>query len=315
MSDSKQSSNLMAFGFLFTLIAVVALIALILTNSSADTQQNASVTEAPPAFNNDMVVATSTLGTHASSISPSPHSTKTLYVHGTVTDPNGCETIDNTTLWDIAFYSTVLADEACIADEQQCYQPAASGLTFTDCSGPTDTTLTYEFQVPLQYFADAAGWTSYAKVNDPTLDPVQSDTDSTTTTIASLYAINVNETSVEYGEQIVGATYASGVGVTVQNWGNVDGLDPLVSQNNASGDTEDPATGRWLCTVGTMPVTATTISNAIAGTYTAMSNTPTAVDISIPQATAADDVLSDVDFYTKLTIPEGVGGTCSSVLV
>lgn len=332
MSDSKQSSNLMAFGFLFTLIAVVALIALILSNSSADTVQNAAITPATPVLTDDMTVATSSYGTAAATVTPVAGTTKTIYVHGSVTDDNGCETIDSETYWDAAVYRTTAqtsAGAACSADGNDCIQPTGTFAFATNpaggmsCVDSDDLVMSYQYTADLQYFADATiptadthsadTWTAYVKVTDP--ESSATDTDTQTFEVDNLFALNVEDTTVEYGEIALGGTSATPVGTTISNYGNVVGLDPYVSQINAAADTGD-STGRWDCTVGFIPVTGTTWSSTSGGTYSAMTNSGVITDLSIALAASALDVDAQEDVFTKLTIPaSGVGGSCESTLV
>ena len=321
----------MAFGFLFTLIAVVALIALILSNSAADTTQNATVDPSAPVLSGMTISTTSaygaTIGAEPATISLTAGTTKTVYVHGIVTDANGCQTLDTNSQWDATVYRTnVSGTTACSAAGQDCYAftggDVARGAGAATCADSNDTEMDYAFTVPLQYFADATvasadsfsatTWTAWVSITD---DETLNDTDSLTFEVGKLLALNVDETSVEYGALALGEDSFSNAGsataVTIANYGNYEALDPVVSQAAA-----------WDCTIpagaGSDIAIANTdwsLADAEGGTWTDMTTSPASLNLNIAQAASELDVAATEDVYMKLTIPSvGVGGTCSSQL-
>ena len=329
MSDStKQSSNLMAFGFLFTLIAVVALIALILSNSAADTEQNATIDPSAPVLSEMTVSIISEYGaTAGGTITPTAGTTKSVYVHGVVTDDNGCETLDTNAQWDATLYRTnVASGSACTADEQNCYAftgaNVARGAGTDTCADSNDTDMDYAFTVPLQYFADATvasadsfsatTWTAWVSITD---DETLNDTDSLTFEVGKLLALNVDETSVEYGALALGENSFSNAGsatpVTIANYGNYEALDPVISQAAA-----------WDCTIpngiGSDIAIANTdwsLTAAEGGSWTNMTNSPASLDLDIAQAASSLDAAATEDVYMMFTVPSvGVGGDCTSQL-
>jgi hypothetical protein len=311
MADSKQGSTNMMFGLMFTLIAIVALIALILSRSSADSaSQTASVENTAPVINS-ATISLSSQGEAATEVDLTESSTKTVYLWGTATDNNSCKQIDDGTAdWEGFFgKDDVIVDiSGCLPDNLSCYQDVTADIS--GCSATTTTQVTYEFSFPIQYYADgtdvggqyvARHWEGWVQVNDGTTTDVATTT--STFEVNTLSGINASETSLSYGSLGLGATSAA-VSVELINTGNNNVLDPYVSMS-----------ADWTCDVGTIAVAQTKYDTASGGAYaTSLSTTPTAVNMDIAKSTNGTD--SSELLYTKLTVPStGTYGSCTATFV
>jgi len=328
MTDSsKGNTSYMAFGFLFTLIAVVALIALILTNSSADNvSSTGTIGNASPTITN-LTISTSTYGTAASPVALTAGTTTTVYVNGTGNDNNGCGQIDKATgtgaslgdadsKWEGVLYRTSIGSQTCTPSNTNCYTittadaDLASGSNLcTDASGGSDLSTQFEFDVPLQFFADATdtgsspdlastNWTAWVKVTD---DWGGTGTASTTTDVSTTNGLTMVTGSITYPSTALGAE-SSEQTVTLTNTGNNNTFDPYVSMS-----------ADWSCTIGSIVKGNTKWSVLTEGAQTSLTTSPAAINLDIAKSTGTG---SNGSFYTKLTIPStGVGGSCTSTLV
>lgn len=307
------------YGVLFSVIALVALIALIIVSSSADdVSQTAAVTSAAPTVDS-VTIALTSLGSSASAIDLTENTTTTVYIHGTASDSNGCEHIDDadggSSTWAVAFYRTSVAGgSSCTANNSNCYQDTEVDADITNCtSGGSDLSVDYEFDIDVRYFADATDassspdyssttWTANVNITD---DAAETGSSSATTEMNTLKAINV-DSSVDYGTMALGAN-SSEQDITLTNTGNDNDLDPTIEQASV-----------WSCTVGTIAVSAlhwNTVSGE--GYWAGTTTTVSGVDLdnfSIIKATTTAHGSTD-DVYTTLRLPTtGVGGSCTSVL-
>jgi hypothetical protein len=325
--SSRGSQTYMAFGLLFTLIAVVALIALVLSQSSADNvSETAYVTNVNPSISN-LTIATSSYGGAASTLTLTPSTTTTFFVHGTGTDTNGCGQIDDAdgngttaSKWEGKFYRTsVSGAETCTANNLNCYtittedtDLSGNGNACTDATGGSDSSLAFQFDIPVQFYADATvaaslpdyastNWTAWVKVYD---DQGGTGTATATTEVDTLKAIGLEASSETYPSTAFGAQSAEQT-INVYNRGNYDDLDLSVSQSAV-----------WSCTIGTIPIANLKHSVTSGGAQTDMSATPANLNLNIDKSITGVDTSSTGTFYTKLTIPaSGVAGTCTSTLV
>ena len=251
-------------------------------------------------------------GSDQSSISLVENSTKTVYIHGSASDVDGCIEIDAIGQWTVkAFRENMTDQQNCTADKNNCYS-ATSG-SIDNCSGGADTDLDYEGSMNIQYYADAtdAGssyssevWVSFVKVID---DTSKAGYTTDTWEMSSLIALNVTS-SINYGTIALGADSAEQT-ITFTNTGNRDI------------DADQTATGNMTCTgpgSSGIAVGAAHISATQGFTYgtgdQALTTTATTVNMSLAQRTD-DATPSTDDWYAILRMPAtGVGGTCTNTV-
>ena len=316
---SSSNSAYMAFGLLFTIIAVIALVALILNNSgAASISSSGSVTNAAPTLDTPTISATSG-GVALDPIVLTAGTTTKVYIHGTITDNNGCEDIDSLDGSEdltVALYkSDATNGKACTANNLDCYQPTEVAGDLTGCTaGGADLTTEYETDVDIQFYAHATAagvdpdhsldhWVATVDVTDANGGTVSAS--SANTEIAQLKGLSISSGSISYGGVALGGTSAEQT-VTVVNEGNKDNFDPNILQ-----------TADWSCTIGTMDVgqvhwNLTALQAYASGTAV----TGSAVSMNMNIAKTTDGTDSTGNFYTQLQIPStGVGGSCTSSLV
>lgn len=260
----------------------------------------------------DTITAAQTSGGSESSFNLTENATTTLYVHGTITDTDGCEDVAvNGTVTGKFYRTNVAGADLCSTDNNQCYSINNANCTKTGCSGPGDNTFNYECTKQIQYYADsttlggfsATDWT--AKITA---------TDQATTTGSATDAIEMNTlvaldipANVSYGS-IALDTVSSEQTLVVTNTGNsaldiqvqVDGAmacDGQGSQNVPGGHAHYSMT-----------------SGFIWGSGTALSTTLTEVEFNL--APRIDEVNPRTkDLYLKLKMPvSGIRGSCTNTL-
>jgi hypothetical protein len=300
------------YGIIFVVISVIGLVALSVVLSRADTvSQTGSVTNDDPSIDS-ITISESSLGSADSSLTLTENANKTIYVHGTATDNNGCEDIDDTAsaTWGARLYRTGVGNN-CTASDNNCYTITPANEDITGCSaGGSDLNVVYEFDFDLKYFADAtdAGsspdfssseWTAGVKVTDN--NNGDSNFATTTAEVATLKALNVTSDK-SYGEVALGATSAEQT-LTITNTGNDDDLDPTIEQAST-----------WSCTIGTIPQDQLHWSDTSSFAYAdATSVTSSAVDLN--DASIEKGAGGTHEIYTQLYISTtGVGGSCTSTL-
>lgn len=339
MADPKQKqmsqeSIHIIYGVLFAILALGALVALMLMRSSTDSSsQSSGVTNAVPTFNVVKVGSATDVTTYNSEAATitftNESATNNIFVHGKVTDNNGCtEVMRRTTStggqWTLAVYRTnVTSGSSCTANNNDCYQYNAAAaeaiMTEDTCvEDGTDVEHQFEFTVPLQYYADptspsaptysATDWTASVGVTDSIGGAATAGTD--VFDVPTLNALNVSAT-VNFSDDSGGSSLALGFtptttqesSFTVTNTGN-NTIDVQVS-----GTALDCATGYTDIPVGNSKW-ATAASTAYAS-MTALSATPATADVNIARSNNGATATGTV--YWKLAIPStGVGGTCSS---
>lgn len=331
----------MVFGFLFTLIAVVALIALLVTKSGADTTtQEFSITNINPAIPT-LTISSTSFGTAYTPVTLLENVGKTIYVHGTASDQNGCGQIDvvngsglgagvtDSSLWTGRFYRTNLAGgQDCTPNQSNCYWITMENADLavagrdqcTDAGGGSDQALEFEFDQLVNYYADATDansvpdysatdWTAYISIID---DQGGSTSATATTEVATLSALDTVTSAITYAATAWGDTTPQ-KSITIENTGNYNALDPMISQEAV-----------WACNIGVIPIgnVKWSIVSDQDPAYdpntdqTTLTNVATAINLNITKSqTGVPGPGSEGTFYTRLTVPnQGIGGTCNSTL-
>jgi len=276
----------------------------------AKTQENSAPTIT------SMTLSESSGGAALSSINLIDGSTKHVYVHGSITDADSCEQINDvsgTSTWSVVFFRTDVANaQLCTPDNRDCYQLTENNTNLSHCDGPGDTSLDFEMDIPIAYYADATDvssspdhattdWTVFVEV----IDDNEASTSSTITTeLNTLKALNA-DAMINYGVLDLD-TASTEQTVTLTNTGNNDSLIPLISD-----------TLGWTCTVGTMGPERVHYNASQALGWengTAVTATPTQmIGVSLLKSSGTP---AQAPVYFTLRLPEGgLGGDCSSTLV
>lgn len=310
--DNPVKKNLGARRLLWLVLAVAAVLVLLLllryVSKTDDTGQTVTVGNSNPTVDT-VNVAIISGGDDQATITLVENSTKTIYIHGTATDNNGCNNVDTPANWTVKIYRTDRTS-GCSADDNDCYLVAtATDLALTNCTGAGDMTLSYEATDTLQYYADAtdagspnAATTWSAKVT-ATDEDTGSGMGSDTFEMNSLVALGATA-SINYGTLGLGETSAEQT-LTVTNTGN-RAIDSAQTGDDMSCDG-----------VGSDPVDITQAHWSFTGSFawgdgTALANTGGDIDLDLAQRTGA---ASTKDMYLLLKLPAtGVEGVCTNTV-
>jgi hypothetical protein len=260
-----------------------------------------------------VTVSTTSLGSSVgATYTPTESTNRTIFVHGTFTDLNGCELADNVTLWTLSLYRSGVAtsnNECTTASAYSCYQAnEPANVAITSCSGATDTVGTYEWTLSsLVYYADptdtgtysAQNWIPHVRIVDDSSSAVEST--ASTFEIATLASIDVSS-SITYGSVAVGAN-SSQQTATVWHMGNKGAMDAFVKVG-----------GDMTCTTGTVAAGQVRYSLTTGFTYasgTAMTTTDANIDLNM---TAGSSGTAQSSVYLMLNLPSagGYSGTCTN---
>ena len=314
---SEKSSATMTLGIIFAVIALAALIALMMSLSSADDSSGTvNVLNATPTVDQVNIALTSG-GANVDPMVLQTEGVTKFYIHGAASDNNGCEQIDTVTggggsSWEVKLFRTTATNGfGCTADANNCYDVPEDNADVTNCTaGGGDLTVDYEFDVDVQFYAEAtdAGSQPDHAATDWTVEVQVTDDDSATgigaitPELQTYKSLNVN--NVNYGALNVGATSTEQT-MVVTNKGNYNTLDIALSQ-----------AADWTCTIGTIPkgnVHWNTTSGQGYGSGTAVTGTDANINSDIAKSTNGTD--SNYNVYMTLQLPaNGVEGTCNSTL-
>ncbi|MBI2484447.1 hypothetical protein HYV71_04665 [Candidatus Uhrbacteria bacterium] len=317
------------YGAMFSVIALAALVAVVKTYLDANNtvSQTASVTNATPSItvnlSDNAASTTSNYSDASTTVTLTENSGKSVYVHGTATDTNGCDDITKANAtWDLVVYRTNLAaTSTCSADNANCYKDASeSTLTTSGCTaGGSDTGLNYEFgPISLQFYADATdastysgtNWTAYVTVDDANSSgSVASSTD--TFEVASTNALDASGQTLAYGSVALGAL-SSEQSITVSNTGNRQ-IDATVSSTDFScaNDTSiDLATVDALGATTTSRAASTTLTD-----YGKVRNSGSEITLDTSLAQQSSNTSSTDTLYFRFEAPSsGAGGACTATV-
>lgn len=324
MSKSKTmktapQSNILPFltAILFGVAALLVIFIFVSLNSQGDTTTpTVDIENATPTVAN-VQISTSSYGNQESSLNLTEATTTEFYVHGMITDNNGCVDVATSGSAKIYFYDTqytfCLSD---FADDARCYIGdmndancsfgSATGTYENPCNGGTDTNVSFQCQFDVHHFADATGAGGTFEAFDWEGRLVATDgaaftsSSSATSTIEVLTAIDVGST-INYGALNLSAT-SSDIGLVVRNTGN-EQIDVNIS-----------GTSMPCSEIGTINVAQQkySLTSSIAySSKTALSGTPTLVEFNLNRQTTAA-TLSTTTLYNQIQLPsEGVAGTCT----
>jgi hypothetical protein len=228
MLERKNGDRLLlVLGVLFTIIALIAVIALVRMQSKAgvDTNQTVNTGNTDPVVDS-VVVAASTGGSQIASFTPNEGAVKHIFVHGSVSDGNGCSDITSV---DVTLFRTGVT-YSCSANDNNCYTAQILAVALTNCSGAGDNTADYEADISVKNYVDptdagaphaADTWEAYALVTDAAVatGDNSSGISGTSFEVASVAAFTLNTGTIDYGTLGLGDTSLEKT-LTFTNTGN-----------------------------------------------------------------------------------------------
>ncbi len=259
---------------------------------------------------NSVTTTSSSGGSETSSFTLIENSTTTVFVHGTITDPDGCADVATNGSVTGKFYrSNHSFGDGCSADNNDCYVFTNAICTKTNCDGtPEDTTFNYECSIPIQYYADTTT-TGPHSASDWTAKIIA--TDAATASGSATDAIEMNST--------VALDVTPSINYGTNDLGSESGEQSLVVTNtgNTAIDIDLSVNGSMNCSSGQITPDRVHYSRDSSFAYSqkpALSTTPTELELDL--ANRSDDAApSTKNAYFKLVTPStGVGGSCSNTL-
>jgi len=273
---------------------LIAIFVIGLKISSADTATGqATIVNAAP------TVGTVTLWNQAgadAAITLTAGSTVTVTCNATLTDNNGYSDIDSASA---TLYHSTSSSGA--ADDENVHYTNSSCTLGTNTSA-TDVPVTCSFT--LNYMALNGTWTCNITADDGTATASGTDTN----TVNSLAALDVVETTINFGSMSLGSNSSTAQYINITNTGNIQ-IDAQFSGTDYS------------CTIGTIPVGNTRYSlsslpyDNMTTSLTTSAVTQTNFDLGVRGVATSDGVDSKKNEYWTILIPStGVGGTCTNTI-
>ncbi|MBI4250220.1 hypothetical protein HY622_01380 [Candidatus Uhrbacteria bacterium] len=288
---------LIAIPFLLAAIFFVFMVSIHSTNGAS-----------PPVV--DTVTAAATSGGSESTLTLTENTATSVYVHGSISDADGCADVATNGTVTTKFYRTNHSSGAsCSADNNDCYTILNAACTKSGCDGPEDHFFNYQCTAAIQYYADttvtgthtATDWSATVTATD-SLGTSASSTD--TIEMNSTVALTASPSSLSYGEIALGGQ-STEQSVTLTNTGNI-GIDINVTVD-----------GAFACTTGVLPSDAAHYSMTQGFSYaagTALSTQSTQIEFDLAPRTN-DAVPKTKNLYLLLQAPTtGAGGICSNML-
>lgn len=315
-TTSSRNNVHLIYGIAFTVIALVALISLVILKSRADNSAaSVTVTNSSPAVDS-ITFSASSYGTAETPFTPT-EAVQTRYVHGFISDVNGCIEINSsgtTTMTHVKlFRSSATNGTNCTADSNDCF--VLTNTQVDQCSGGGDTISRYQataYGIP--YWIDATdassasysaqSWVAWARVVDVNNGSGTADT-AGDLEVATLTALDV-ASSASFGSVAIGGD-SSEVIIQATNTSNEDFIDTQVS------GTDFACPNNTSIQVGQVRYASTTgfaYANGVALTSGA-----TTLNSNISQRTN-DASVSSTPTYWILRVPSiGVAaGSCTSTI-
>src|SRR3989338_8082959 len=206
-----MSNTIKIFGTLIT-ISFLLIIGIVLRyTQAADVSTSAEIQNTPPTVDTIRFATTaySADDLTSSGILPNVGTTRTIHINGQIHDDNGEADIASSTL-NLVFHKTT-ATNTCTADQNDCYRITTCTTDYTQGS---DTEISYNCEVPIQYFIDATdeasiypedNWSAYVEVED---FATAQGTLSATIEVNSLLALNLPD-GIDYGTRSLGEQSSS----------------------------------------------------------------------------------------------------------
>lgn len=309
-TKKSQGTLYVSLGVVFTLIALLALFAIVQLKTHANSAlETADVGNTAPVVDSVTVSDTSGSGDISTTgFTPNEGTDKTLYVRGTVEDANGCSDIAQV---DVKVFRSGVTN-FCSDDDNNCY--STSTTTFTGCTGAGVDTADFEVAIPQRFYIDP---TDSGPYNGQTWRVYTTVTDNSSAVgsyhgpdypVNSVAAFSVSPSTISYGTVALGDTSAEQT-VTFTNTGNRD-EDSLVSADhdmtsNLSGYNDIPASN----------VHASTTEGFSYSDPTSLAITTSDQDLPIGLVKETTPSPTTADSYWLLQMPSsGVNGTYTNTL-
>lgn len=304
-------------GILLCILCFLLLIFVSFNSEGETTITTVDVNNAQPVVSN-VIIATSSYGNAAASLNLTEAQTTPVFVHGLLTDNNGCEDISPSGTVEVFFFRTnsSVCPNNPVQDEKECYYANQNSVNCSfgttdsgnqnQCvSGGTDTTVSFECQFDVYFFADATGsggtynasnWSGLIIADDVSVGPAAQS--SSTAEIEVLTAISVSS-SINYGNVSLNAS-SSDVGLGVRNTGNEEldvnfaGLPMPCSLIGTI------AVGQQRYATGSVDYNAKTV----------LTGSSTLFELNLPRQTTVSTFSTDT-IYWQIKLPaSGVAGQC-----
>ncbi|MFH1286898.1 MAG: hypothetical protein ABII02_04070 [Candidatus Magasanikbacteria bacterium] len=249
-------------------------------------------------------------GDQTTEINLSEGVTTSVYVYGVITDADGCEDVDESSLKLTFYRSGMTSSTLCFEDDENCYQLREdnNSCDMSGCSGSTDNTSDYTCTVPVEYFADPTDAGTYSAENWIASVRISGEVDglSATTTqsteINSLSSLGLSAT-IDYGTLVFGTTSTEDAVLVVTNFGNTS-IDLEVAGTDFS------------CTTGSVAVDLQRFSSSSGVSYEDMYQSVSSgleyvgFDLA-PQTVSTTAATSGLYFKIYTTSSLGLAGSCT----
>lgn len=299
--DNSTNMRESLVGFFVIVIGIIAFAIVVYadTTNTSVTVTNASPSITQVSFNdgNDITLTESTFVWASATID--------------VQDTNSCQDVTSggSVVAKAYYTSKSTSGTLCTADDVDCYPDTlysacvASSATGKNCTGASDTTVTYDCGFKLWFVAsssdatydsgDAYVWAVSATATDSSAATGNATNSSQTVDIAALAAINDNIQAIAYGSLAPGDTSAERTNYATST-GNIP-IDVQLSESddldNGGGDAIAPSQQEYSTTQGFGY-----------GAGTDLSGTPTTLELAIVQNTSTTSLSSDA-IYWMLQVP------------
>lgn len=319
-TQSMQAIH-MVYGVLFAAIAIAAIFALVMYRSLTDTgTQQSSVTNASPSFNNVYTADNSDTTNYSgdsTTVTLVEDTGDDLYIHGQATDTNGCDDITAaSSTWTLKLYTSGTGSSACSSTNSfDCYnftESNATSFSTANCTAASgNTTINYEWRVPMKYFADYSDndsetWVAEVAVSDYNAGAsATSSAVSDTFEVARIAGLNTSSIGLNFGSLALGGTSGTS-SITIYNTGNGQ-IDLTASASDFS-----CPTGKIAASQVKFTTSATTAYASMANALSNGGTTDTAFNLAGQSTTSAS---STKDTYWAISVPAtGAGGSCSTTV-
>lgn len=307
------------YGAIFVLIIVGGFIAFVLSRSlTDDATQQATINNSAPTVSVAIssVSDTTNYSTTTGPLTLTDGATTNVFVHGTVTDNNGCNEINFTNgNWIGSIYhGSTSGTTACSSSANDCYTLTEADVTASSsCSSLTS--YSYEFTKAIQYYADATAsdadtysgvdWSAYVAVSDGTATGT-GNADSQTFEVSVNTALSLDSATVTFGALGLNSTSPTDINMTTNNTGN-NLIDVALSGTNfnCSG-----ISGSFPATRSHYNVSST---QAYASGTALTTSAVTSTSFNLGKQTSGTAATKPI-FWLLQTPVTGVSGTCTSTI-
>ncbi|MCB9798935.1 hypothetical protein H6758_04390 [Candidatus Nomurabacteria bacterium] len=309
MIESQDGRQHYLFAILLFIAGLLIILIFLTVRSQADdTTSSATVGNAAPTVSSVVINEDGGAGDD-DSITPTAGSTKTVYIKGTVTDTNGCQTIENASVGiGMRFHDEDENGETCDTDNENCYYAnngtyGGCSIDESSCTDSQDTNLTFTCQIAAQFYVNADDWVASIWAYDGTVSSSVFSTQ--TTTIETCNALSVGTESsgiLDFGTISPGSSSGT-VTSTITNKCNT-------TINAKYSGTLMSCSSGYIATSSLHYV----LSDPGFSYASGKALTETASTIAHNLAKRTESAASTDDAYWKINGDTGAGGTCSGTI-